>query len=74
MTSLSKGRNLRGLATFGNNVKLFFKLRFINVKFNADYKYEKKNGVSRACFRDNQHLMSAHARDFVEKLAKTEAM
>ena len=44
------------------------------MKFNADSEYEKKNGVSRAFFRDNQHLLDAYARVFEAKIAPPEVI
>ena len=44
------------------------------MKFNADFKYGKKNGVSRACFRDNQRWMDAYSRVFYTKIAKPEVI
>ena len=40
--------------------KTFLKTRFFEVKFIADSKSNGKKWVSRACFRDNQHLMEAY--------------
>ena len=65
---------LRWLPTFGKKFKLFLKPRFSEVKFNADSKFGKKKWVSRACFRDNQHLMEAYAGAFEERMASPEVI
>ena len=44
------------------------------MKFNADSKSGKKKWVSRACFRDNQHLMEAYAGVFEERMVPTEVI
>ena len=63
---------LRWLATFEKNVKLFLKQQFSEAKFNADFKSEKKNWVSRTRFRDNQHLMDPYALVFEANIARPE--
>ena len=65
---------LRWLPTFGKNFKLFLKPQFSEVKFNADSKSGKKKWVSRACFRDNQHLMEAYAGVFEVRMAPPEVI
>ena len=56
------------------NIKLFLQPRFFEAKFNADSKSGKKKWVSRACFRDNQHLMEAHAGVFEVRMAPPEVI
>ena len=65
---------IRWLPTFGKNFKLFLKPRFSEAKFNADSKSGKKKWVSRACFRDNQHLMEAYAGVFEVRMAPPEVI
>ena len=58
---------LRWLATFGNNVKLFLKLQFSEVKFNALFQiWKEKIGVQNP-FWDNQHSMVALRTSFWQK-------
>ena len=44
------------------------------MKLNADSKSGKKERVSRACFRDNQHLMEAYAGVFGVRMAPPEVI
>ena len=68
------GYALRWLPTFGKNFKVFLKPRFSEAKFNADSKSGKKKWVSRACFRDNQHLMEAYTGVFEVRMAQPEVI